>query len=127
MPKCQQALVHANYLLGNEFAERGSARSAYIKRDKSFFSDNREVLFPTDEERIRTRLGEDRIDAIFKPQPISPFETGRLIDKMARSIRWLQQKREVPETVETTASGGGFDFNVGDRTFRYDRKGLRRA
>ena len=125
--KGEDWVSHANHLLGNEFADRGSARSAFIKRDKSFFTDNREVLFSSDEERIRTRLGEDRIDVVFKPQPVSPFETGRLIDKMAVSVRWLQQGQKVPETVEATASDGGFDFRVGDRKFRYDRKGLRGA
>ena len=118
---------HANHLLGNEFADRDNARSGYIKRDKSFFTDNREVLFPTNEERIRTRLGEDRIDIVFKPHPASPFETGQLIYKMAMSVRWLQQEQRVPETVETMAGNGGFDFSVGNRLFRYDRKGLRKT
>ena len=125
--KGEDWIAHANELLGNEFADRGNARSAYIQRDKSFLADNREVLFPTDDERIRTRLGEDRLEVIFKPQPASPFDTGQRIDKIHISVRWLQQEQKIPETVEATASDGGFDFSVGDRKFRYDRKGLRRV
>lgn len=125
--KGEDWVSHANQLLGDEFADRGNARSAYIRRDKSFFTDNREVLFPTNEERIRTRLGEDRIEIVFKPKPASPFETGQLIDKVAVSVRWLPQEQKVPETVEAMPTNSGFDFSVGDRKFHYDRKGLRRA
>ena len=97
--------------------------SASINR---FFEDNRDVVFGSAEERIRTRLGDDRIDIAFDPQPVSPFGPSRSIDKLAVSVAWLKGQ-EMPETVETTASEGGFDFSVGDRKFRYDRKGLRRA
>lgn len=125
--KGQDWITHAKRLLGEEFAERGHARSAYISRDKSFCSDNHDVLFHPDEKRIRTRLGDDRIDIVLKPQAASPFDSGIPIDKIALSIRWLQQGHRVPESVEAVASEGGFDFSVGDRKFRYDRKGLRRA
>ena len=125
--KGEDWISHANRLLGDEFADRGNARSAYIKRDKSFYADNHDVLFPSNEERIRTRLGEERIDVIFKPQPASPFDSGQLIGKMPVSVRWLPQGQKVPETIEVTASNGGFGFSVGDRKFRYDRKGLHRA
>ena len=127
--KGEDWISHGNQLLGKEFADRGSAHGAYIRRDKSFFTDNQEVLFPADDERIRTRLGEDRIDIVLEPQPTSPFEAGLLIGKVAVSVCWLrlQQGQKVPETVETTASDEGFDFSVGNRKFRYDRRGLRRA
>ena len=125
--KGEDWIMHANDLLGDEFAVRGHARSAYIRRDKSFFRDNHDVLFLPDDNRIRTRLGDDRIDVAFKPQATSPFGMGQLIDKIALSIRWLQQGQKVPESVETTASEGAFEFSIGNRKFRYDRKGLRKA
>ena len=83
-------------------------------------------MFASAEERIRTRLGDDRVEVAFDPLPVSPFDPSREIDKLAVSADWLKGE-DVPETVETTASEGGFDFSVGDRKFRYDRQRLHRA
>ena len=52
--------IHANSVAGGAIAEGLTARSAVIRRDKSFFGDNRDVCFRPVEERIRTRLGDDR-------------------------------------------------------------------
>ena len=118
--------AHANSTEGGYISDRQTALSNVVSLDKSFFEDNRDVIFGSSEERIRTRLGDDRIEIAFDPQPFSPFDPSRSIDKLAVSADWLKGE-EVPETVEATASEGGFDFSVGDRKFRYDRKGLRRA
>ena len=118
--------AHANSTEGGYIGDKQTARGNLVRLDKSFFEDNRDVVFGSAEERIRTRLGDDRIDIAFDPPPVSPFDPSREIDKLAVSADWLKGQ-EVPETVETTASEGGFDFSVGDRKFRYDRKGLRRA
>ena len=118
--------AHDNNTAGGYISDRQTARSNMIRLDKSFFEDNRDVVFGSIEERIRTRLGDDRIDIVFDPSPASPFDSSRSLDKLAVSVAWLRGQ-EVPESVETTASEGGFDFSVGDRKFRYDRKGLRRA
>ena len=47
---------------------------------------------------------------------------------MALSVRWLAGV-EATEPVEPIASpdDSGFEFRVGQRRFRYDRLGLRRA
>ena len=118
--------AHANSTEGGYISDRQTARSNVVRRDKAFFEDNRDVVFGSAEDRIRTRLGDDRVEIAFDPPPVSPFDPSRSIDKLAVSVAWLKGQ-EVPETVETTASEGGFDFSVGDRKFRYDRKGLRRA
>ena len=117
---------HGISVKGGEIGDWQTARNAIIRRDKSFFEDNREALFPTDDERIRTRLGDDRVDIAFDPAPASPFD-GAPIERIAMTVRWLAGV-EVPESVEPTASDdGGFEFMVGARRFRYDRLGLRRS
>ena len=117
--------IHANNVLGGELAEGLTAANAVILRDKSFFTDNREVLFGSDEERIRTRLGDEGIKVEFDPPPASPFD-GQPIERMAIPARWLAGA-DVPETVEPTPSvEAGFTFATGGRAFRYDRLGLRR-
>ena len=75
---------HGIKVKGGEIGEWQTARGAIIRWDKSFFEDNGEVCFPSSsEERIRTRLGDDRIDIAFNPQPGQP----RLIHPV-RSTSW---------------------------------------
>ena len=118
--------VHANSLEGGQIADGLTARNAIISRDKSFFTDNREVIFGDMEERIRTRLGDDRLDVGFDPPPASPFDKSARIEKLAVSALWLGGA-EVPESVAPIPVSGGFTFSIGDRRFIYDRLGLRRA
>ena len=117
---------HANNVLGGQLAEGLTAANAIVRRDKSFFSDNREVLFGSDEERIRTRLGDEGVEVEFDPPPPSPFD-GQPVRRMPVPARWLTGA-EVPEAVEPSSDGdGGFTFAVAGRAFRYDRLGLRRG
>ena len=112
---------------GALIADVQTARGHVIRRDKSFFTDNREVCFPGDEERIRTRLGDDRVEIAFSPEPASPFDASRTIDRLSMSARWVPGVSP-PDAVEPVATdGGGFEFQVGERAFRYDRLGLRRT
>ena len=112
--------IHANGLEGGQIADNLTARNAIIRRDKSFFTDNREVIFGDMEERIRTRLGDDRIDVGFEPPPASPFDGSLRIEGLAVSVRWLGGT-EVPESVAPEPTDGGFAFAIGDRRFVYDR------
>ena len=118
--------IHANSVTGGRLAEGLTADNAIIKRDKSFFTDNHDVLFGTAEEKIRTRLGDEGIDVGFDPQPTSPLDAGRRIDKIAVPARWLAGAT-VEGPVAPTPDANGFTFAIGDRVFRYDRRGLRRA
>ena len=121
---------HANDVAGGHIADAQIARNSLIRRDKSFFTDNRETLFPSDEEKIRTRLGDDHLQftlALPQPSPLAPSES---IDKLAIPLRWLGQA-EIPDkdeyAIAPTPVDGGFEFSISDRRFRYDRRGLRRA
>ena len=119
-------VAHGRGVDGAEIADGLNAASALIQRDKSFFTDNRGVLFGSAEERIRTRLGDESLEVEFNPPQPSPFNPARPIARMAVPLRWLGDA-EVPETVEPSpATDGGFTFAIGSRAFRYDRLGLRR-
>ena len=117
--------THANNVTGEEIAEGLTARSAVIRRDKSFFIDNDEVLFGSIEERIRTRLGDEGIEVKLDPAPPSPFDPNLAIDSIIVPARWLGGV-DVEESVAPSPTDGGFTFRIGGRVFRYDRLGLRR-
>ena len=118
--------AHANSTEGGYISDRQTACSNVVRLDKCFFEDNRDIVFGSAEDRIRTRLGDDRIDIAFDPLPSSPFDPCRSIDKLAVSVDWLKGQ-DVPESVETAPVAGGFEFSIGNRRFRYDRIGLRRV
>ena len=119
---------HGIKVRGGEISDWQTAHNAIIRRDKSFFEDNREVLFPSNEERIRTRLGDDRVDVAFSHRPASPFESDGVppIGHVAVSIQWLDKSTDTPESVNTTVTDDGFEFAIGSRGFRYNRMGLQR-
>ncbi len=117
---------HAISTAGGHIADVQTAREHVIRRDISFFTDNRDVLFPSDDERIRTRLGDDRVEITFQPAATSPFDESCAIERLALSARWAPGGN-AQDPVEPTSADGGYEFRVGDRHFRYDRLGLRRA
>ena len=119
--------AHATDMEGGYIADAMAASSAVINFGKSFFADNRDVVFPGNEVNIRTRLGEERVDIAFDPAPASPFDGAPPIDKVAMSLRWLAGV-DIPEgPIETQPVDGGFEFGIGGRRFRYGRLGLRRG
>ena len=117
--------THAKQIKGGDIGDGQTAKGVTIKRDKSFLHDNRGVLFVSDEERIRTRLGDGRIDIALDPPQPSPFDASNGIDKLAVSVRWLPDG-DATESVTPSPTDGGFTFAVGDRRFVYGRLGLRR-
>ena len=118
--------THAVQIEGGEIGDGLTARGVTIKRGKSFLTDNPEVLFVSSDERIRTRLGDDRIDIAFDAPQRSPLDGSSRIERLAVSVRWLPDG-DVPDSVTPSQIDGGFEFALGDRIFRYDRLGLRRA
>ena len=117
--------VHANQIEGGEIAEGLTAANSVIRRDKSFFIDNRDVLFPVGgEEKIRTRLGDEGIEVEFNPPPPSPFEPSRRIERITMPEHLLRGA-DADAPVTPTPADGGFTFSIGQRAFRYDRLGLR--
>ena len=118
--------VHAHQIEGGEIAEGITAANSIIRRDKSFFIDNRDVLFPSGgEENIRTRLGDEGIEVEFDPPPPSPFDPGRQIERMVVPEHLLRGA-SYGGSISPDTFDGGFTFAVGDRALRYDRLGLRR-
>ena len=117
---------HAIRVKGERIADVMAGGNAVIRFDKSFFADNREVVFPGNEENIRTRLGDERVEIAFDPAPASPLG-GPAVARLALPLRWLGGA-DIPEEPIAVAEGdGGFEFSVGSRRFRYDQLGLRRA
>ena len=117
--------VHASNITGGQLGEGLTAANAVIRRDKSFFKDNHDVLFGSDEERIRTRLGDEGIEVKFDPPPFSPFDPSRSIGSMTIPEH-LPRGAAAEGPVTPNPVEGSFTFAVGDRNFRYDRLGLRR-
>lgn len=115
--------THANELEGGMLAEGLTARSAVVRRDAAFCRDNREVLFGSVEERIRTRLGDEGIEFDLDSPQRSPFGTG-LIERISVPRRWLGDSWE-NATVLVDPDPAGFTLRVAKRDFRYDRLGLR--
>ena len=76
----------------------------------------------SDEERIQTRLGDDRIDIAIDPPQRSPFDASKKVEKLAVSVRWLPSG-DTPESVTPSRTGGGFEFAIGEKRFVYDRLG----
>lgn len=116
--------THANKLEGGMLAEGLSARSAVVRRDAAFCRDNREVLFGSLEERIRTRLGDEGIEFDLDPPQQSPFGSGP-IARISAPRRWLGESWETA-SISVGSDESGFTFRVANRVFRYDRFGLRR-
>lgn len=122
--------IHAIKLTGKLQADQQFAEGAIVRRNKCFYGedgeDNHEVRFDSDEEDIRTRLGEARLDIEFVEPQNSPFDQSAVIDKVVVPARWLPKDAQLNKGVNTTIVDDGFEFAVGDRGFRYDRLGLHR-
>ncbi len=116
---------HALAIQGGEIGDGQTARGVTIRRNGSFLTDNRDIVFVSSDENIRTRLGDDRIDVILDPPQPSPFDGAQQIATLAVSVRWLPSD-EAPESVAPALAGDGFEFALGERRCRYDRRGLRR-
>ena len=117
--------VHAQVIQGGRIGDGQTARGVTIRRNSSFLTDNRDVVFVSSDENIRTRLGDDRIDIVLDPPQPSPFDGSQQIDKLALSVHWLPPN-EVPESVPPVPTGDGFEFTIGEHRYRYDRLGQRR-
>ena len=121
----QDWAVHANNIIGGEIADGLTADGAVIRRDRSFYVNNRDVLFGTDEERIRTRLGDEGIEVEFDSPLTGPFDSKRHINSLAVPARWLSGIG-IENSISPESAEGGFTFRIGSGKFQYDRLGLRR-
>ena len=120
--------VHANNVEGELIADTMTASSVVMRRDKTFYGDNQDVIFGSMEERIRTRLGDEGIEVEFHPKPTSPFDASLSIEKLTIPAHLLlvQIAAANAKPPEPITDDAGFRFSINGANFRYDRLGLRR-
>ena len=116
---------HAIKMEGVHIADNLTARQVIVRRDRSFYEENRDVIFPDVEARIRTRLGDEGVEITLEPAAPSLFDAACAISHIVIPGH-MAYGLTGEEPVPWRAEDGGFEFTVGDRRFRYDRLGLRR-
>lgn len=104
---------------GVEAAERGLAKLRRLDREQRY----EELHFPSADERVMTRLGEDGVVLTLDSSALSPF--ANRISQITLPARWSAgiSKTDV-ETVAVSSVPGGLVLVVGERQFMYSRKGL---
>ena len=118
-------IVHGHDITAVRLAEGlDCPRDAVIRRDVSFL--DREVVFGSNQERIRNRLGDEGVVVTFEQLPVSPFDPGLEIGRISIPHH-MSRGFDPQDAVIPTATGGGFEFSVGDARFRYDKLGLHRV
>ena len=117
-------LLHGHDITGARLAEDLTAREAVVRRDATFLEG--EVVFGNLEEKIRTRLGDEGITVAFEVPATSPFDGGLEIPQLSRPHP-MCRGLDPQDAVAPTATGGGFEFSVGEVCFRYDKLELHRA
>ena len=108
---------YSNQVIGAEIANQGLARNVLLPFKTPFD----EIQFPTDEERIRTRLGGEGARVMFVEPVKSLF--GEEIQEVTLPEHWSAGvDTDTPVTPEV--SDLGLRFAVGSKMFAYDRSGL---
>ena len=105
-------------ITGKALQEGIMAEMQMLKRDKPLPD-----RYP-DDEKIRTRLGEEGAVVTLEPKPSGPF--GAEISQFALPAHW-SRGLSGKETVECSISDRGLKFNLGDWQYRYSREGLTRS
>jgi len=120
--------VHANHVEGELIADTMTAGGVIVRRDKTFYEDNRDVVFGDMQQQIRTRLGDEGIEVKFCPAPPSLFKVSESIDALtipAHLLRGQSIDAAVSEEpIAPTTDADGFHFSINGASFRYDRLGL---
>lgn len=124
--------VHANNVEGELIADTMTAGGVIVRRDKTFYGDNRDIVFGDMQQRIRTRLGDEGIEVEFVPPPKtpkSPFDASVSIEKLTIPAHLLHgQPADAAvnqDPIEPITDADGFRFSVNGANLRYDRLGLR--
>ena len=104
---------------GSRLAEGMIAELNALDREEPF----EDVHFPSSDERIVTRLGEEGIVLTLDPPRNGPF--GRPIERIALLARWSHGigKNDSPDV---SVREDGLVLSVGERRFHYTRAGLER-
>jgi len=108
---------------GSEAAAGQIARLNVLDRTTRF-----EMLnFPSSDERIMTRLGEEGVILTLDPSPEGPF--GLPISRIALPARWslgITQEDTQADKVTVTGDAGNLVLTVAERNFDYGLEGLTR-
>ena len=103
---------------GVEAAERSLANLRRLDRKQQYG-----VNFPSADERVMTRLGEDGVVLTLDPNTVSPFANH--ISQITLPARWSAGISSTDaESVTVNPVPEGFVLMVGEREFIYSRKGL---
>ena len=79
--------------------------------------------FPSDDERIFTRIGEAGVVLPFDSRPVGPF--GKPVTRLTLPARWSKAlARSDLENLVITPAEEGFNFKIGEHIFMYSRSGL---
>ena len=113
----QEWADYSNQVIGAEIASRGLARNVLLPFQTPF----EEVQFPTNEERIRTRLGGEGARISFAEPVRSPL--GEEIQEVTLPEQWSAGVDTEPP-VKPEVSDRGLIFTVGSKMFTYERSGL---
>lgn len=107
---------------GVEAAERSLGDLQRLDRSQRF----EELRFPSFDERIMTRLGEEGVVLTLDPPPLGPFDNQ--ITRITLPAHWSTGiASNDAETATARPVPGGLLFMVGNRRFRYSRLGLDKA
>ncbi|HBR09926.1 TPA: CRISPR-associated helicase/endonuclease Cas3, partial [Candidatus Acetothermia bacterium] len=111
---------HETYILGTHSADRSHANLLLLPRDKPFGDEE----FPRDlNERIKTRLGEGDRKIDLDAEITSPF--GNKIRELTLPAHYTPNADEEATAENIAIEQGKVRFDFADKTFIYDRLGLR--
>jgi CRISPR-associated endonuclease/helicase Cas3 len=102
---------------GKDLAEAQAVRGVRLDATLPFA----DLLFPADEEKIRTRLGAEGTRIEFVPGTIGPFDGA--ISAITCPSHWKGIMPDGPVAAERDGQGN-LRFTVGDREFRYSKIGF---
>lgn len=113
---------YRNEVIGREIADRGAAKNVSLHTQISFADS--EILFAQDEESIRTRLGEEGARITFADIVCGPF--GINISGLTLPAHW-SHGLDSREPIRPMQEEEFLTFELGNRTFLYNRSGVSRG
>ena len=102
---------------GAQAAEEMVAQLCVVDREGPFA----DLCFPSSDERIMTRLGEEGAILKFNPSTIGPF--GQPVTRITLPAHWSHGIKEEDE-MTTKREGEELILSIGTQSFRYSRGGL---
>lgn len=108
---------YRNNVIGKEIADMGAARNVFLPIEQPFA----EVLFPPNEDSIRTRLGEEGARITFDSPVTGPF--GISISGFTMPAHW-SHGLDTSKPVRPTVTNGLLSAAIGDTMLTYGRSGL---